>query len=474
MTPRERVLAAMKQESLDRPPVAIFTQSATIGQMEKVGAAWPEAHKDANLMAKLGAAQADVFGFECVRAPFCLTAEAERLGCTVQVTKKDASPMLKEHPHKFDPMTGEYDEPNLMDPAEFVAGGRPAEAIKAMEILKKSHGENYCLVAGNTGPFTLTGHLVNTENMVFGMMMAPEEVSKWVDAVSPICKAYTQALSDAGADVIQMSEPSASTDMIAPDMFQDAAGKYISDVLASVKDAFSVLHICGDTAPIIPKMIGTGVTGLSIEEKVNPDKAVDIVAGKAVLVGNVGSVRPLFQGTPEEVAAAAKHCVEAGFNVISSGCGIGSPRPTPTWKPSSRPSKAEGRQTRGDIQKPFKTKSFPFSAYLYTARVLFPALYDIQTGIQRPVRRGTQEDTGTEARARGRQACTRGGGLPGGLRGPRRTAQPLPGGVAGFQGRMPEGTVRIPQLPRRVGGPGDGTGTGEDNLGRVPRIHRDT
>lgn len=38
MTPRDRVLAAMRKEPLDRPPVAIFTQSATIGQMDKVGA----------------------------------------------------------------------------------------------------------------------------------------------------------------------------------------------------------------------------------------------------------------------------------------------------------------------------------------------------------------------------------------------------------------------------------------------------
>ena len=91
MTPRDRVLAAMKKEKLDRPPVAIFTQSATIGQMDKVGAAWPEAHKSAELMAKLGAAQADIYGFECCRAPFCLTAEAERLGCVVQVDKKEAS-----------------------------------------------------------------------------------------------------------------------------------------------------------------------------------------------------------------------------------------------------------------------------------------------------------------------------------------------------------------------------------------------
>jgi [methyl-Co(III) methanol-specific corrinoid protein]:coenzyme M methyltransferase len=322
MTPRDRVLAAMKHESLDRPPVAIFTQAATVGQMDKTGAAWPEAHKDAQLMAKLGAAQADLLGFECVRAPFCLTAEAERLGCTVQVTKKDAAPMIKAHPHKFDPMTGEYDTPELMSVEEFISSGRPAVALEAMKLLKKSHGENYCIVAGNTGPFTLAGHLINTENMVFGMMMAPEEVAKWVEAVTPIAKGYSQALSDAGADVIQMSEPSGSTDMLAPDMFHDASGQYVERSLAAVKDAYTVLHICGDTAPILTQMVATGVTGVSIEEKVKPEKAVELVGGKTVLVGNVGSVRPLYQGTPEECAAAAKHCVEVGFNVISSGCGV--------------------------------------------------------------------------------------------------------------------------------------------------------
>jgi [methyl-Co(III) methanol-specific corrinoid protein]:coenzyme M methyltransferase len=333
MTPRERVISAMKLEELDRPPVAIFTQAATIGQMDTVGAAWPEAHKSAELMAKLGTAQADLFGFECVRAPFCLTAEAERLGCKVQVEKKDAAPMIKEHPYHFDPMSGEYDDPAaLMSPEEFLKDGRVAEAIKAMALMKKSHGENYCIVAGNTGPFTLAGHMINTENMIFGMMMAPEEVGKWTAAINPIVKAYTQALSDAGADVIQMSEPSASTDMIAPDMFEDAAGMYVRESLASVKDAFSVLHICGDTYPVLDGMIGTGVTGVSIEEKVDPFKAAEKVAKRAALVGNVGSVKPLFQGTPEEVKAAAINSAKAGFSVISSGCGVAPASPDANMK----------------------------------------------------------------------------------------------------------------------------------------------
>ena len=110
--------------------------------------------------------------------------------------------------------------------------------------------------------------------------------------------------------------------MLAPDMFEMAAGKHVKTALQPKAGKYTVLHICGDTYPILDQMAATGVTGLSIEEKVEPEKAVEKIGGKTVLVGNVGSVRPLFQGTPEEVEAAAKRSAAAGFNVLSSGCGI--------------------------------------------------------------------------------------------------------------------------------------------------------
>ena len=322
MTPRERVLAAMRKEKLDRPPVAVFTQSATIGQMEALGVFWPEAHSNPKAMAKLGAGQADILGFEAVRAPFCLTAEAERLGCAVDPGKQDRTPMLKKHPFHFDPMSGEYDEPNLMDPAEFLSSGRPAAVLEGIKLLKESHGKDYAVIAGNTGPFTLAGHLVSTENLVFGIMMAPEEVTKWVGAVNPICKAYTQALADAGADIIQMSEPSASTDLLSPDMFDEYAGVYVKASLAAVKGASSVLHICGNTEPILDNMIATGVTGLSIEEKVDPKVGVKKVNKRVALVGNVGVVNPLLQGTPEDCYKHGRIVKEAGFDVVAPGCGL--------------------------------------------------------------------------------------------------------------------------------------------------------
>ena len=320
---RDRALAALKQESLDRPPAAIFTTCDTIDMMKACGASWPEAHSDPEKMAKLGCAQADYFGLESVRAGFCLTEEAEALGCPIDLGTPTSSPMLKGHPFTYNPMKKIYDEPgdNLPDIDTFLNTGRVKTAIEAMSIMQKTHGEKYVVVGGNTGPFTLTGHLLNTENLVYSVWTEPERAQKWVGAIAPYCKAFGQAMLDAGADLIQMSEPSASTDILAPTDFPVQSGQFVHECLGKLP-GHTILHICGDSAPIIPYMLDTGADGISVEEKVPPEKAIAIANHRGCMVGNVGCAFPLFKGKPEDVAAAARASRDAGFNVISAGCGV--------------------------------------------------------------------------------------------------------------------------------------------------------
>jgi len=322
MSCRDRVLAAINQEELDRPPVAVFTTCDTIGMMKASGASWPEAHSDPKKMATLGCAQADYFGLESVRAGFCLTEEAEALGCPIDMGTDHSSPMLKGHRNRYDPIKKVYDEPDdLPDIDTFLKTKRVKTTIDAMGIMKKTHGEDYVVVGGNTGPFTLTGHLLNTENLVYSVWTEPKRAQKWVKAVAPYCRAFGEALLEGGADIVQMSEPSASTDILAPSDFPVQSGQFVKHALGDL-DGYSILHICGDSAPIIPFMYDTGVTGISIEEKVDPDKAVKIANKRGALVGNVGCSFPLYKGKPEDVIAAAKRSRDAGFNVISAGCGV--------------------------------------------------------------------------------------------------------------------------------------------------------
>jgi len=49
---------------------------------------------------------------------------------------------------------------------------------------------------------------------------------------------------------------------------------------------------------------------------------VEIVAGRAALIGNIGVVRPLLQGSQEDVRLETQRVKNAGFNLVAPGCGL--------------------------------------------------------------------------------------------------------------------------------------------------------
>jgi [methyl-Co(III) methanol-specific corrinoid protein]:coenzyme M methyltransferase len=314
MKPRDRVLAALACKKLDRPPVVCFTQSATVDQMDAVGVHWPDAHTDPDKMATLALASNKVFGFESARLPFCLTVEAEIMGCTVDLGKIDRTPMVKKHVFES---SSEVDVPKDLSQL-----GRAKIVVEATKLLKKRSGGELPVVVGTTGPFTIAGHLVGTENLLLWIVTEPESVHKFVKIAAQIEHNYLKAIAAAGADVIVMSDPSASTDMLSGEMFDEFAAPYIKQSFSGIEGTKNVLHICGDTTLLLHHMMATGVHGLSIEEKVQPEKAVEIVQNKAALIGNVGVVKPLLQGTPEDVKRETTRVVKSGFNLVAPGCGL--------------------------------------------------------------------------------------------------------------------------------------------------------
>jgi len=320
-TSKERVLAALSREKTDRAPVGVFTQSATIEQMEASGAKWPEAHTDPVKMGELAAAAATVIGFDTIRIPFDLTAEAELLGATVDLGGQDKTPMLKAHP--FEDGEGVPAIPDNLNQ------GRVGTVIEATKYLKAKYGNEYPIVVGVAGPFTLAGHLVETGNLLLWCITDPDQVHKYVKVATELEVKYIKALVEAGADVIVFVDPSASTDMMHPDMFDVFALPYLQQCQEAAKGAKTCLHICGNTTDLLDHMIKVGVDSVSIEEKVAPAAAVAKVAGRCALVGNVGVVNPLFQGTPEETFEATKAVVAAGFNLVAPGCGLAAKVPKP-------------------------------------------------------------------------------------------------------------------------------------------------
>lgn len=317
-TPRERFLLAMKCKEVDRPPVCGMTTTATTELMEYTNSYWPEAHKSARLMANIALGAYDFLGLESIRVPYCLSYEAEALGCTVDLGKVNSTPMVKSSPYK-----GNNDPKwELPDPKDLLKLGRNAQVAEAAELILKEKKYDLPTLCGVTGPFTIAGHLAGTENLILWTITEPDVAKMFAKHAADYERMWLEFVETIGVDSIQMSEPTASWDMISPDMFDEFAAPNLRYVYEPLKNTMSILHICGNMLPMLPNMLSAGSTGCSLEEKTDSFEAVKIANKKAALIGNVGVVKPLLMGTPDECRAAALHSADAGFNIISAGCGM--------------------------------------------------------------------------------------------------------------------------------------------------------
>lgn len=319
MTPKERFLYAMRCEEVDRPPVCGMTTTATTELMDYTGAAWPEAHKSGKAMAKLALGAPEFLRLESVRVPFCLSYEAEALGCTVDLGKKNSTPMIKSSPFRNtnDPQFETMDEKTMLKTARMPA------VIESAEIIVREKGAELPTLLGVTGPFTISGHLAGTENLILWTLTEPDMAKAFTKYSTEYMKMWlTWIDNNLGVDTIQMSEPTASWDMISPEMFDEFALDNLKAVYKPMKKVMKVLHICGNMLPMLEHMVAAGSTGLSVEEKTDPYEAVKLVNKRAALVGNVGVVKPLLQGTTAEVKAGAERSLDAGFNILSAACGM--------------------------------------------------------------------------------------------------------------------------------------------------------
>jgi len=320
-TPKERLYRALRKQPVDRMPAVCFTQTATVEQMEASGAYWPEAHADATKMATLAEAGHTVIGFEAVRVPFDITAEAELFGCGIKAGDLKQQPSVIKHVVKNLEDLDKLREYNLNE-------GRIGQVLEAVKILSEKYGKELPVIGSMIGPFSLAQHL--NGDAWFGNLFTGEEVvPALLDFCSDFNVAYAKAMVENGADTIAIIDPTASYELIGGEFYEKYALPYQKKIIDAMKelDVGTVLHICGNTTNGLAIMDKTGVNGISVDQRVDIKTATGNVEN-AIIIGNLDPVAVLWNGTPEDVAAAAKKVLDAGVGLLSPGCGIVSMTPT--------------------------------------------------------------------------------------------------------------------------------------------------
>ena len=304
---------ALRGAPVDRVPATSVTQVGLVELMEKTGAKWPEAHSNPEFMAKLAAAPYCEVGLETARVPFCLTVQASAMGCEIVMGAMDRQPSVAGHL--------DVSPDQLRVPEDFLSRGRIPVVLEAVKILKREVGGEVPVMAGFEGPFTLAGHLMGIERLCKMVLRDPQGVERAVQVATEANLLYIKALQEAGVDVLVPCDPLASPAILSPSMFKKFVKPYLEQLVKESKVPI-VLHICGNTTPILKDMAEAGFTALSIEEKVEIAKAKEIVGDMSRVVGNIAPAGVLLTGTPDQVREECLKALKDGVDALAPGCGL--------------------------------------------------------------------------------------------------------------------------------------------------------
>ena len=296
------------------PPV-IFTQSATLGQMERCGEFFPDAIYQKDKMIRLALQPSEMFGFATARVPFDITEEAEALGCTVQSGSSITQPFVVGSPWRSAKIPDYPDDLPSVD--EFLAHDRIRTVIEASECIHTTH--DLFVTSLCTGSSFVASLVLGMENMTMGLITDLDGVMSWVKNITSYLCAYAKELSSVSDNVMMIA--GLSEDLYPPDVAAQFA-KIEDKVLQSIKGACSMLHCCGRTLENVDIITSLKPDILSLETSKIPESYLAKVNGRALMLGCISPVRELLTGNAQDVLYSAKRSNELGFDFVGPECGV--------------------------------------------------------------------------------------------------------------------------------------------------------
>jgi len=314
MTSRERVLAALAREPVDRTPLCNPTSVATVELMDLVDAPFPAANREPELMARLAATSYTELGFDTIMPVFTIIQESSALGCKIQWEQKDNWPTVR----MSEPIWHEPDD--IVVPADLCTHPDTACVTEAIKILRREYGDEVAIVGKTMGPWSLGYHCFGVEPFLLLSLDDPGKTKLCLDRMKEITIEFGLAQIEAGADALTLPDH-ATGDLVSGDYYK----RYLRDLHIEFAERLSVpiiLHICGRTVDRMEYIAQTGMAAFHYDSKNTPEESTQIVRDRIALVGNINNPETLFAKGPETVGAEVVRNLEAGVQLIGPECAI--------------------------------------------------------------------------------------------------------------------------------------------------------
>lgn len=326
MTEKDRLQSVMRGEKTDRPPCICpggMMNMVTEELMNLTGVFLPDAHTDGRKMADLAKAVYEKGCFENAGVPFCMTVEAEAMGARIDLGTSIYEPHVVKYAMDF-----AADYQNLHPIAE--AGGRIQVVLEAIRILKEEL--NGVPVVGNlTGPVSVASSLMEPVTFYKELRKKNADVHRFMNWIAEQMITFGRLQSEAGADVIAISDPSGTGEILGPKYFKEFAVTYMNQVIQGLRRVSAerevgvIVHICGQMGAVYAELNEVASDVLSFDSVVPMKEARKRLPGR-ILMGNV-STYAIEYGDVSKVKQLTENCIRSGADILAPACGLGMKSP---------------------------------------------------------------------------------------------------------------------------------------------------
>jgi uroporphyrinogen decarboxylase len=319
MTGRDVVTAAFELEQPSRLPVTLIGGGAWLVHMQ--GKTFAGIKEDPQKIA-------DVFieGFQTVGHDLLWTGSnfinypLNFLGCPIKDDSSDGPALTGTAIQGLDEFRTLKAEKVLEN--EIMQG-----IIRSQHHVADAIGKDTFAIPTSWGPLTFSARILGVDALMMATVAEPDGLLELVRFSTELTWSILEPILE-HEDIMgaNLADPVASGDMISPDTFKQFVAPFLKDLVDRIraKGKHSMIHICGNTTPILGQIADIGPSCFSVESSVDLREAREVLGGKVCVAGNVSPAGAFLSGTPEDVIAEARACIDAweddkGF-LLTLGC----------------------------------------------------------------------------------------------------------------------------------------------------------
>ena len=320
MNCKQRVMAALRGDPVDRVPVFIMSRQYA---MKRKNLSFKTCLEDFS-GEKYANAQAEAFalyGYDGVMDLEGVSAESEAFGCELSKSENES-------PTVISPRIQHYDDLEQLEIPDFENSSVLLRQFNVIKALRRLVAEDVPIYANVQCPFRSAAMLRGLNNFLLDLIENAPKVHALLEVTTQMAILYGKRLIKAGADILMPSNPLGSGNIISNQHYEEFVFPYEKKMVDSFrkKGIPTILHICGKTQDRLSLIADTGYDGVSVDSIVDLDQAGRDVGDKICLVGNLDVFQPLRNGTPQEVTKGALECLKArnsgGGFILSASCEI--------------------------------------------------------------------------------------------------------------------------------------------------------